>query len=148
MIQLKYIILLVFLTLGLMWACRPAPDAAETTRSISEALAENDADAARKCADELFAGNFNMESASVTDLCDLAVALVRLSESGTDNTDYTAQALKCYSTALERDSLAATARFDSMSPESYPYVQLLRQLRRQVVTQESELTVTDGTDEQ
>lgn len=148
MIQSKYIILLILVTLAMMWACRPAPDAAETTRCISEALAENDAATARKCADELFAGNFNMESAPVSELCDLAVALVHLSESGTDNTDYTAQALRCYTSALERDSLAATSHFDAMSPDSYPYVQLLRQLRRQVVTQESELTVTDGNDEQ
>lgn len=139
MLHPKYLILLIIGCLTLAWACKPAPTASYSIRGISEALANNDVDGARSRVDALFGGGFSPDSVSVTEACLLSLQLMQLSQMPDVSNDYAAQALKCYQSAVRRDSVAARGYFDSLSAEEYAYIQLLRQLRSQVSAREAGL---------
>lgn len=143
MIQSKYLILLILVAMTVAWACKPAPNAVNTTQGISEALAENNIEAARSRADALFNTDFNIEATPVNELCALSLVLARLSQTDDSGNDYAAQALKCYNSAVGRDSVAASRYFESVAPEDYTYLQLLRQLRRQVAAREAGISITE-----
>lgn len=141
MFHTKYVILLCVIMLALAWACKPAVSGTDTASNIAEALDANDIALAKDRADALDSG-FNEQTASVADLCGLSVELMRLSEVA-DNYDYAAQALHFYETAVGRDSVAASKYFEKLPNDKFGYLQMLRQLRRQSITRQNGVTVSE-----
>lgn len=132
MIAPKLIILLFIGCMTLLWACNSAPTSDMAAATISEALANNDIDAARKKADEFFAPDVRLDTVGLQRLCMLSVSLTRLSQSGEHGGDYAAHALKCYDVVMRRDSVAANQFYDSLDGDDYNYANLLRQLAGRV----------------
>lgn len=144
MINPKYLILLIVCCLALVWACKPAPNPDKVASEITEALENDNIDAARSRADAFFASGVSLDTVAVPRLCMLAVTLARLSESGEHSNDYMAQAMQCYRVAMRRDSVTATGCFDAMPADDFRYVNFLRQLRRQADVRESGVTVDES----
>lgn len=150
MIHTKYIILLVIGALTLAWACKPAsdslgstPDASNTSKEIYNALQSNDLASAKHAADALLSSSFDPDSIPVTDACVLAVRLMQLSQSAEDGDGYAAHALQCYQSVVRRDSTGARKFYETMSPEDFADIHLLRQLRSQVTARENGITVSE-----
>lgn len=139
MIHTKYVILLCLIMLTFAWACKPSASASDAAAGISEALDNNDIDLAKKCANALDS-HFNEADASVADLCGLSIELMRLSD---EDNAYAAQALQYYQAAVRRDSVAASKYYETLPTEKFGYLQMLRQLRRQIITRESGITISE-----
>lgn len=139
MIHTKYVIFLCMIMLTFAWACKPAPDASEAAAGIAEALDDNDIALAKKRANALD-GNFNEAEAGVAELCGLSIELMRLSD---EDNAYAAQALQYYQAAVRRDSVAASRYYEKLPAEKFGYLQMLRQLRRQIITRESGITISE-----
>lgn len=144
MINPKYLILLIVCCMALVWACQPAPNPDKAASAITEALENDNVDAARSKADAFFASGVSLDTLAVPRLCVLSVTLARLSESGEHSDDYMAQALQCYRVAMRRDSITATRCFDGMPADDFRHVNFLRQLRRQVDVREHGVTVDES----
>lgn len=128
MISPKFIILLIIGSLALTWACRPAATPDKAAADITEALENDNVEAARSRADAFFASGVRLDTVDVSRLCMLSVTLAKLSESGEHADDYAAQALQCYRVAMRRDSVTATSFYEALDGEDFRYVNLLRQL--------------------
>lgn len=128
MISPKYILLLILGCLALAWACRPSSTPDMAAADITAALENDDLHAARSKAEAFFASGVKLDTVDVSRLCMLSVALAKLGESGEHYDDFTAQALRCYRVAMRRDSVTATSFYESMLPDDFKYVDLLRQL--------------------
>lgn len=139
MIHTKYVILLCIVMLTIAWACKPAVTASNAAADIAEALDNNDINLAKERANALDA-HFNQAEATVPELCGLSIELMRLSDA--DNA-YAAQALQYYQAAVARDSVAASKYYEKLPNEKFGYLQMLRQLRRQIITRESGITVSE-----
>ncbi|MBD5415721.1 MAG: hypothetical protein HDR46_05475 [Bacteroides sp.] len=128
MINPKLIILLFIGCLALAWACKPAATPDKAAAEITEALENDNIDAARERTDAFFASGVKLDTVNIQRLCMLSVTLARLSESGEPANDYAAHALQCYRVAMRRDSVAAMAFYSSLDGDDYRYVNLLHQL--------------------
>lgn len=135
----KYIILLFFALLVVAWACNPVSPVNKTAREITESLRKNDLQAAKTCANRMSQDKFDLANSSVQDLCAIAISLMKLSETDSEEGDYAAQALKFYDMAIMKDSVATHRYFDMIGPEDYNSVNLLRQLRDQIRMRESHI---------
>lgn len=146
MIYTKYIILLIFAVLVVAWACTPISPTHKAAQAITESLSKNDLLGAENSAVKLDAED--VMSSSVSDLCAVSIALMRLSQSAADGGDYAAQALKYYTLALQKDSVAANRYFDMVGPEDYNSIHLLRQLHGQIQVREVESIIPEEEYEQ
>lgn len=137
MIQVKYIILLIIVTLAIAWACTPIPSERKVAKGIVESLNKNDVAAAEKHAGALSDGSVDFSKSAISDLCAVSISLMKLSQSTNDGNDYAAQALKYYDTAMLKDSVSANSYFEMLGPEDYHFIHLLRQLSNQVKVREA-----------
>lgn len=128
MISPKYIFLLFVGCMALVWACRPSASTDRAAADITEALENDNVDAARSKADAFFASGVKLDTVAVRQLCMLSVTLAKLSESGDHSDDFAAQALQCYRVAMRRDSVAALSFYEELSPDDFKYFNLLKQL--------------------
>lgn len=150
MIHYKLIILLLFFTATLAWACKPAPSAESDAADVISAVNAGNYDRAASYAEKLFGPKSKLDSVSVSKLCYLAIAMTRLSESAEHSHDFTAQALECYRAAMARDSVSAIGLFEAMPREDFQYYTLLRQLLAPIKAREAGVVYTvneEGEDE-
>ncbi|MCM1310576.1 MAG: hypothetical protein NC301_06075 [Bacteroides sp.] len=107
MINPKYIILLFIGCMALIWACRPSVSPERVASEVTDEY---------------------LDTVSIPQLCMQSITLAKLNETANPGEDYTALALNCYRTALHRDSVAASAFYNSLGGDDFKYYQLLRQL--------------------
>lgn len=144
MINPKYIILLLLGCLALLWACKPANTPDQAAAQISEALDNENVDAARSKADAFFKSDVKLDTVAVPRLCRLALTLAKLSQSGEHADDYMAQALQCYRVAIARDSVTAVGFFEAMTGDDARYYRYLRQLLSSVDVRESGVIIDES----
>ena len=137
MIQIKYLILLIIVTLAVAWACTPVTSERKTAQGIVESLSRDDISEAKRQAHALNNHATDLSKSTVPDLCAVAISLIKLSQSVDDGNDYAAQALRYYDTAMLKDSVAANDYFEMLGPEDYNFIHLLRSLSNQVKVRES-----------
>lgn len=123
------------------WACKPSVSVSDVAADIADALDTNDIALAKQRANALD-GKINEREAPISDLCGLSVELMRLSQTDDDN-EYAAQALQYYESAVSRDSVAASRYFDKLPSEKFACLQMLRQLRRQSITRQNGVTISE-----
>lgn len=147
MINPKLILIFFIGCLALAWACKPAASPDKAAAAISEALEDNNLDAARKRADDFFSSGVKLDTVGIPRLCMLSVTLTRLSESGDHGNDYAAHALQCYRVAMRRDSVASMEFYTNLDGDDFKYANLLQQLAGRVDARDSGIVAEDETDE-
>ncbi len=130
MVSPKLIILLLAFTFTIAWACSPAPSAQDQTYDITAAITRNDLTTARRITDKLIATPEAIDTMRIEPLCQLAVAAAQLGEADDDAQQYTAFALKCYETALQRDSALTQEYVAQLPSEQFCVIATLNQLKR------------------
>lgn len=131
MVSPKLLILLLAFTLTIAWACSPAPTAQQQATNIAAALSRNDLTTARALTDQLIAAPEAIDTMRLEQLCQLSIAAAQLGEADDDDAQqYTAFALKCYETALRRDSSLTQNYVTQLPSNQFRVIETLTQLKR------------------
>lgn len=128
MINIKLIVLLICGTAILAWACQPKPTPESMAREIVSDVNSGNTERAGARAEAFFRHSSRLDSINVAELCNLAVAMAKLSEKSEHADGFIAQAIKCYRAAVVRDSVTAVAHLNTFDRDSYKYVDMLHQL--------------------
>ena len=136
MIHYKLIILLILCTGALAWACQPARTSDQTVTEINRLMGVGETEEAVALAEKIMKSNKSMDTIGTVNLCRLSVVMARLAEHTERSDEFSAYALQCYRTAVERDSATASEYFAHMPTEDFQYAELLRQLMRPIAARE------------
>jgi hypothetical protein len=138
--RLLHLGLLACLLLAASCGGKKTPDEAIT--SIDKAISAGDVDQAQRLADKFCADNAPLDSLPAEQLCRLAMVYAELSQtSSSDNEENLAQAMLCFSAAMQRNREAAADYLRGVAPEKYVYSMMLSEMFRQQY-----FTLADSTD--
>jgi hypothetical protein len=136
---MKKLFLSMLIALSMTGCRNSAESPAETLDSIDTALESGRYDVAQRACNGFFAANqASLDTVSVATLCRMAIVLTKLADAQDDlYEENTTQALVCYRTAIQRDSLATVTYLRSLPVEEYRNLDMLNQLLRRINDRES-----------
>lgn len=145
--KLTIFILLLAGVIGL-GSCSSRHDTDNSIEQISEALQSGDLNHAQSECDRVIRSTACLDSMSVEQLCRMAISMADLADRADDRRDENAaQAVLCYRTALQRDSVATTEYLRQLGTDDYRHVYMLNQLLRPITDREDGVIYTSDEDE-
>jgi uncharacterized lipoprotein NlpE involved in copper resistance len=135
---MKKLFLFMLVAFSLAGCRNRAESPAEALDSIDNAMESGRYDVAQRACNEIFANQSALDTVSVPTLCRMAIVLTKLADAQDDlYEENTTQALVCYRTAIQRDSLATVTYLRSLPVEEYRNLDMLNQLLRRINDRES-----------